>query len=114
RAPAGRGAGARLETPGGAGGPDRDSGAGREHGAGAGVGAGGRRNEHATAPVIVAASRGGAPGEREGRAMAVDMDKAMEFVGKVVGDLGATMAAGGIVVGHRLGLYRALAEGPAT
>ena len=46
--------------------------------------------------------------------MALDQDRLMEFVGKVVGDLGATMAAGGIVVGHRLGLYRALAQGPAT
>jgi hypothetical protein len=31
-----------------------------------------------------------------------------------VGDLGATVAAGGVVIGHRLGLYRALADGPAT
>lgn len=38
----------------------------------------------------------------------------MEFLGKFVADLGATAAAGNIVVGHRLGLYRALAAGPAT
>ncbi len=44
--------------------------------------------------------------------MAVDQDKLMEFVHTFVGDLGATMAAGGIVIGDRLGLYRALAEGP--
>jgi SAM-dependent methyltransferase len=50
----------------------------------------------------------------EGRAMAVDMDKVMEFVGKAVADVGATFAAGSVVLGHRLGLYRALAEGPAT
>ena len=37
-----------------------------------------------------------------------------EFVGRFVADLGATMAAGNVVVGHRLGLYRALAQGPAT
>jgi ubiquinone/menaquinone biosynthesis C-methylase UbiE len=37
----------------------------------------------------------------------------MEFVGKFAGDLGATMGAGNIVIGDRLGLYRALAEGPA-
>jgi SAM-dependent methyltransferase len=43
----------------------------------------------------------------------MDQDKLMQFVGRAVGDLGATMAAGGIVVGHRLGLYKALAEGPA-
>jgi len=36
----------------------------------------------------------------------------MEFVGKFAGDLGATMAAGNVVVGDRLGLYRALAAGP--
>jgi 2-polyprenyl-3-methyl-5-hydroxy-6-metoxy-1,4-benzoquinol methylase len=41
-------------------------------------------------------------------------EKLNEFLGRVVGDLGATIAAGSIVVGHRLGLYRALAEGPAT
>jgi ubiquinone/menaquinone biosynthesis C-methylase UbiE len=46
--------------------------------------------------------------------MAVDQDKMNEFVGRFVGDLGATITAGGIVVGHRLGLYRALATGPAT
>jgi ubiquinone/menaquinone biosynthesis C-methylase UbiE len=46
--------------------------------------------------------------------MAVDEIKINEFLGRFVGDLGATIAAGGIVVGHRLGLYKALAEGPAT
>jgi SAM-dependent methyltransferase len=44
----------------------------------------------------------------------VDMDKLMEFVGRFAGDLGATVAAGNVVLGDRLGLYRALAEGPAT
>jgi ubiquinone/menaquinone biosynthesis C-methylase UbiE/transcriptional regulator with XRE-family HTH domain len=44
--------------------------------------------------------------------MAVDQDKLMEFVHRFVGDLGATMAAGSVVVGDRLGLYRALAEKP--
>jgi SAM-dependent methyltransferase len=38
----------------------------------------------------------------------------MDFIHTFAGDLGATMAAGGVVIGHRLGLYRALAEGPAT
>ena len=46
--------------------------------------------------------------------MTVDQDKLMEFIHTFAGDLGATMAAGGVVIGHRLGLYRALAEGPAT
>jgi SAM-dependent methyltransferase len=44
--------------------------------------------------------------------MAVSEDRLMEFVGKFVADLGATMAAGGVVLGDRLGLYRALAAGP--
>ncbi|RTL71075.1 MAG: class I SAM-dependent methyltransferase [Pseudonocardiaceae bacterium] len=44
----------------------------------------------------------------------MDQDKLMEFVFRFAGDLGSTMAAGNVVVGHRLGLYRALADGPAT
>ena len=44
----------------------------------------------------------------------VDQDALLEFIGRFVGDLGATMAAGSVVVGHRLGLYSALAVGPAT
>src|SRR5690348_2957892 len=46
--------------------------------------------------------------------MTIDQDKLGELLGLFVGDLGATIAAGNVVVGHRLGLYRALAEGPAT
>ena len=46
--------------------------------------------------------------------MAIDMDKLHEFLGKFVTDLGATMAAGNVVIGHTLGLYKALADGPAT
>ncbi|MEV0202281.1 class I SAM-dependent methyltransferase [Nonomuraea sp. NPDC050691] len=44
----------------------------------------------------------------------MDQNKVTEFLGRVVSDLGATEAAGSVVIGHRLGLYRALAEGPAT
>jgi SAM-dependent methyltransferase len=44
--------------------------------------------------------------------MAIDDARLMEFLNRFVGDLGATMAAGNIVVGDRLGLYRALADGP--
>ncbi len=45
----------------------------------------------------------------------VDLDVFMEFVGKFAGDLGAVVAAGNVVIGDRLGLYRALAaDGPAT
>ena len=45
-------------------------------------------------------------------APAVDMDALMEFVGKFVGDLGATIGAGNVLLGERLGLYRALAQQP--
>lgn len=44
----------------------------------------------------------------------VDMDTLMAFVGQFAGDLGATVAAGNVVLGDRLGLYRALASGSAT
>ena len=44
----------------------------------------------------------------------MDHEKVNEFLGRFVTDLGATEAAGSIAVGHRLGLYQALAEGPAT
>jgi ubiquinone/menaquinone biosynthesis C-methylase UbiE len=46
--------------------------------------------------------------------MTIDMDRLQEFLGRFVNDLGATFAAGNVVVGHRLGLYRALATGPAN
>ncbi len=46
--------------------------------------------------------------------MTVDQDRLTELLGRFVTDLGATIAAGNMVVGHRLGLYRALAAGPAT
>lgn len=47
--------------------------------------------------------------------MAIDEKKLNDFLGKVVGDVGATMSAALVVVGDRLGLYRALAAGgPAT
>src|SRR3954464_2994025 len=47
--------------------------------------------------------------------MAVDEAVLMEFVGKAVGDLGAALTAGLVVVGDKLGLYRAMAgAGPLT
>jgi len=46
--------------------------------------------------------------------MAIDMDKLHEFLGRFVTDLGATTAAGNVVIGHHLGLYQALAAAPAT
>jgi len=47
-------------------------------------------------------------------AMAIDENKLNSFVNQFVGDLGATISAGNVVVGHRLGLYVALAAAPAT
>ena len=41
--------------------------------------------------------------------MALDMDKLNSFVGQFVGDLGAAVHAGMVVIGDRLGLYKALA-----
>jgi ubiquinone/menaquinone biosynthesis C-methylase UbiE len=46
--------------------------------------------------------------------MAISEDKLHEFLGRFVTDLGATAAAGNVVIGHELGLYRALAPEPAT
>lgn len=47
--------------------------------------------------------------------MAINPEKLMEFVGKAVGDLGATLTAALVVTGDRLGLYRAMAaSGPTT
>ena len=44
--------------------------------------------------------------------MPIDQVKLMDFLHKFVADLGATMAAGNVLVGDRLGLYRALADHP--
>ncbi len=43
--------------------------------------------------------------------MAVNMAKLQVFVGKFVGDLGAAVHSGMVVIGEKLGLYKALAEG---
>ena len=49
------------------------------------------------------------------QAPAVDMDKLMEFVFRVVGEIGATLNTALVVMGDRLGLYRALAgAGPTS
>src|SRR6476620_9468809 len=34
-----------------------------------------------------------------------------EFIGRMIGDLGATVSAGLVVLGDRLGLYKAMADG---
>ena len=44
----------------------------------------------------------------------IDMNKLNAFIGQFVGDLGASVHAGMVVIGERLGLYKALAEGPVT
>jgi len=41
----------------------------------------------------------------------VDENKLNEFMGRFVGDLGAAMSAALVVIGDRLGLYRAMADG---
>ncbi len=45
---------------------------------------------------------------------ALDMNKLNAFVGQFVGDLGAAVHAGMVVIGEKLGLYKALATGPMT
>jgi len=47
--------------------------------------------------------------------MAIDEARLNEFVGKMLGDMGAAASAALVLMGDRLGLYRALSEGgPAT
>src|SRR5207302_8039941 len=46
--------------------------------------------------------------------MALNTDKLNAFVGQFVGDLGAAVHTGMVVIGEKLGLYKALAQGPMT
>jgi SAM-dependent methyltransferase len=46
--------------------------------------------------------------------MTVDTKKLEQFLGQFVNDLGATVHAGMVVIGERLGLYKALAASPLT
>lgn len=46
--------------------------------------------------------------------MALDTEKLNEFLGRFVNDLGATLHAGMVVIGEKLGLYKTLAAGPLT
>jgi 2-polyprenyl-3-methyl-5-hydroxy-6-metoxy-1,4-benzoquinol methylase len=47
--------------------------------------------------------------------MAIDETKLNDFIGKVVGDVGAAMSSALVVLGDKLGLYRAMASsGPVT
>lgn len=45
---------------------------------------------------------------------AVDENKLMDFVLRCVGEVGATLNTGLVVIGDRLGFYRAMAQGPTT
>jgi len=44
----------------------------------------------------------------------LDMNKLNAFIGQFVTDLGAAVHSGMVVIGEKLGLYKALAEGPMT
>lgn len=46
--------------------------------------------------------------------MSVDMNKLNTFIGQFVGDLGAAVHTGMVVIGEKLGLYKALAAQPMT
>src|ERR1700729_4471414 len=46
--------------------------------------------------------------------MSVDTNKLNEFLGRFINDLGASVHAGMVVIGDRLGLYKALAQNPMT
>jgi len=46
--------------------------------------------------------------------MDIDMDKLNAFLGKAVGDMGAAISSTLMLVGDRLGFYKALADGPLT
>jgi ubiquinone/menaquinone biosynthesis C-methylase UbiE len=46
------------------------------------------------------------------QAPALNMDKLSAFIGQFVTDLGASVHAGMVVIGEKLGLYKALATGP--
>jgi len=48
------------------------------------------------------------------QAPAIDMDKLNAFIGQFVTDLGAAVHSGMVVIGEKLGLYKALAAGPMT
>jgi SAM-dependent methyltransferase len=48
------------------------------------------------------------------QAPAIDMDKLNAFIGQFVTDLGAAVHTGMVVIGEKLGLYKALAGAPST
>ena len=44
----------------------------------------------------------------------IDQRKLEEFMGHALGDIGSGISAALVMIGDKLGLYRALAAGPAT
>jgi len=48
------------------------------------------------------------------QAPAIDMNKLNAFIGQFVTDLGAAVHTGMVVIGEKLGLYKAIADGPVT
>lgn len=46
--------------------------------------------------------------------MAISEEKLNQMLGKFVGDLGATLSAGAMVIGESLGLYKAMTDAPVT
>jgi hypothetical protein len=48
------------------------------------------------------------------QAPALDMNKLNAFIGQFVNDLGAAVHTEKVVIGEKLGLYKALASGPMT
>ena len=48
------------------------------------------------------------------QAPAIDINKLNAFIGQFVTDLGAAVHTGMVVIGEKLGLYKAIAEGPMT
>src|SRR6266851_2626462 len=50
-----------------------------------------------------------------GQAQSINEDKMNAFLGKVVGDFGASLSSALVYIGQKLGLYKAMAEtGPVT
>ncbi len=49
-----------------------------------------------------------------GQVRPINEDKMNAFLGKVVGDFGAALSSSLVYIGQKLGLYKALADGPAT
>jgi hypothetical protein len=43
--------------------------------------------------------------------MAINPDKLVALMGKLVGDLGAMLSIGPMMIGEKLGLYKAMADG---